>query len=292
MDTIPGFTDMHGKLCVVTGGTGGIGYETALGLAKLGAKVVIVGHDKDRGESAAATIRAKVPGVEIDLLLADLSIQAEVRRLAETILARYNRIDVLLNNAGGIFMRRRLTRDKIEETFALNHLSYFLLTNLLLERIIASAPARIINVSSGSHYDGLINFTDIQGERHYSGYIAYAQSKLANVLFTYELARRLKGTDVTANALHPGFVASRFGQGNGLVVNTAMHIAHLFAISPDQGAETSIYLASSPDVERMTGKYFSRKQAVESSEASYIIQDQHTLWELSSQMTGILNPVP
>ena len=202
---------MAGKSVLVTGGTGGIGMATADGLAALGARVGITGHDQARAEAAAAGIRAATGNPAVDLFAADLSVQAEVRRLAAQVAATYPRLDVLVNNVGGFWAHRHVTADGLERTFALNHLASFLLTNLLLDRLIASAPARIVTVSSGAQARGRIDFDDLQGERNYSGQRAYSQSKLANVMFTFELARRLEGTGVTATVLHPGVVRTSFG---------------------------------------------------------------------------------
>jgi NAD(P)-dependent dehydrogenase (short-subunit alcohol dehydrogenase family) len=203
---------MDGKTCLITGATSGIGKETAFGLARLGARVVIVGRDPDRTRAAADWIRRETGSEQVSFLLADLSSQSEVRGLAREFKDKYSRLDVLVNNAGGIFTRRETTVDGFERTWALNHLAYFLFTQELLELLKASAPARIVNVASIMHTGGLIDFGDLQGEKSYSGIRAYSQSKLANVLFTYALARRLEGTGVTANCLHPGGVATGFGQ--------------------------------------------------------------------------------
>jgi len=194
---------------------------------------------------------------------------------------------VLVNNAGAFFLRRQESADGVEMTFALNHLNYFLLTYLLLDRLKASAPARIVNVASDSHRGALINFNDLQGKRGYNGFQAYGQSKLANVLFTYELARRLEGAQVTANALHPGFVATNIGKNNGLLARLVMPIAQLNAIRPEEGARTGVYLASSPDVEGVSGTYFTREKPVQSDPASYDLQAARQLWEISAEMTGL-----
>src|SRR6266545_3993807 len=197
---------MNGKICLITGGTNGIGKSTAQGLARMGATVVIVGRNAQKTSRVVEEIRAASGNKNVDSLLADLSSQQEVRRLAREFKSKYSRLHVLLNNAGGFFMRRQLSVDGIEMTFAFNHLAYFLLTNLLLDTVKASAPARIINVSSAAHKSGKIEFDNLQGERSYNGFAAYGNSKLANILFTIELARRLEGTSITVNALHPGMV--------------------------------------------------------------------------------------
>ena len=258
----------------------------------MGAHVVMVGRDPKRGESARDDVMRTAGHDCVDLLLADLSSQAAVRGLASEILGRYEKIDVLINNAGAMYTARSLTVDGIERTFATNHLSYFLLTHLLLDRIKASTRARIINVSSRAHARATMNFEDLQFERGFSVRYVYGHSKLANVLFTYELARRLEGTGVTANCLHPGVVRTRFGRNNtsdplGLIVNGGIRVAGLFFISPQKGAETNIYLAASPDVEGVTGKYFSRSRETPSSAASHDRGHARRLWEISEQMCGI-----
>jgi NAD(P)-dependent dehydrogenase (short-subunit alcohol dehydrogenase family) len=223
----------------------------------------------------------------VALLLADLSSQAQVRRLVGEFQSRFSRLDVLVNNAGAIFTRRNLSTDGIEMTLALNHLGYFLLTNLLLDTLKASAPARIINVSSDAHQSGRINFANLQGQQRYGGWRAYCQSKLANLLFTYELARRLDGTGVSANAMHPGFVATRFGRNNRGMFALLIRTAQLTALSPEQGAETLIYLATSPEVEGITGTYFVKKRPVKSSSISYDQTAAQRLWQLSTNLTGL-----
>ncbi len=277
---------MQGKICMVTGATSGIGLVTAQALAQQGARVIVVGRDPERG---AATVRRIVQGTgnpQVELLLADLSAQAQVRQLAGEFQRRFARLDVLVNNAGALFTKRRLSADSIEMTFALNHLGYFLLTNLLLDTLKGSAPARIVNVASDAHQGAEMNFADLQGERRYSGWRAYCQSKLANIQFTYELARRLEGTGVTANAVHPGFVATRFGSNNRGLFGAFIRVAKLGALSPERGAETLIYLATSPQVEGVTGRYFVKKRPVESSRASYDQATAQRLWQLSAELTG------
>src|SRR5688572_9907393 len=245
--------NMKGKICLVTGGTNGIGKATAQSLAQLGATVIIVGRDAQKTSQVVEEIRSTSGNPRVGSMLADLSSEQEVRRLADEFKSKYSQLHVLLNNAGGFFMQRQLSVDGIEMTFALNHLAYFLLTNLLLDTIKASAPARIINVSSDAHASGKIEFDNLQGERNYSPR-AYDNSKLANILFTMELARRLEGTGVTVNALHPGFVATGFAKNNGKVFAALISIfTPLVARSPAKGAETSIYLASSPSVEALRG---------------------------------------
>jgi len=279
---------MAGKSVLVTGGTGGIGRATATGLAALGARVGITGRDQARTEAAAASIRAALGSPAVDAFAADLSVQAGVRRLAAQVLDTYPRLDVLVNNAGGFWAHRHVTADGLEHTFALNHLAPFLLTSLLLYRLTASAPARIITVSSGAHARARIDFDDLQGERDYSGQRAYSQSKLANVMFTYELARRLDGTGVTATVLHPGVVRTSFGAEDQAAYLAAMiGVARLFMKTPAQGASTPIYLASSPQVEGITGRYFVDGKPKTSSKASYDIAAAARLWQVSADLTDM-----
>lgn len=286
MDTSSG--RMNGKVCMVTGATSGIGKVTARELLRMGATVVMVGRSQERCFKTAEKFRGETGSKTADYLVADLSSQAEIRRLADDYLGRYDRLDVLVNNAGGFFMKRQESVDGIEMTLALNHLNYFLLTGLLLEIIRASAPARIINVSSNGHHGANIDFDDLQGERSYSGWRAYAQSKLANVLHAYELARRLDAAQVTVNALHPGFVSTRLARNNGLVFQLVMPLMRIIARSPEEGARNSLYLATSPDVEGITGKYFVDGQAVPSSAASYDGDTACKLWQVSLELTGLV----
>jgi retinol dehydrogenase-12 len=277
--------EMQGKICLVTGATLGIGKETALGLARMGAHVVIAGRDAARTRETAAAIAAQSGNSQIDFLIADLSSQAEVRRLAQEFQDKYPRLDVLLNNAGAIFTRRETTVDGFERTWALNHLAEFLLTQLLLDRLEASAPARIVNVASSAHASGTIDFDNLQGEKKFSGIGAYGQSKLANILFTYALARRLVGTGVTANCLHPGVVATGFGHNTPGLINTLLGLARPFLMTAEKGTATSIYLASSPDVADVSGKYFAKCAPVASSKLSMDVALQERLWELSMRQT-------
>lgn len=277
---------MTGRTVVVTGGTAGIGKATALGLATLGAHLAITGRDKQRAETAALEIRA-AGGGQVDVFVADLSSQADVRRLADEVLQRLPRIDVLINNAGGYWNTRHVTPDGIERTFALNHLAPFLLTSLLLERLKQSTPARIVTVSSNMHALGRVDFSDLQGERSYSGARAYNQSKLANVLFTYELARKLQATSVTANALHPGVVRTSFGaQDPGSVQRLFTPFMRPFMKAPDRGAATSIHLASAPDLEQVTGRYFASSKPRRSSRLSYDQAAAARLWQVSADLTA------
>jgi NAD(P)-dependent dehydrogenase (short-subunit alcohol dehydrogenase family) len=278
---------ISGKVCLVTGATAGIGAVTARELARRGATVVLVGRNREKTEATTRRIRDETGNPAVEFLLADLSAQAEVRRLAEQFRQRHPRLDVLINNAGAFFSQRRESPDGIELTLALNHLAYFLLTNLLVDALRASAPAQIVNVASNAHQGAQIDFDDLQGRRRYSGIRAYAQSKLANVLFTYELARRLEGTRVTANALHPGFVATSFFEGNGWFGWVTRRLAGVLALSPEQGARTSIYLATAPEVEGVSGRYFVKEKEAASSRASHDEAAARRLWQVSEELTGL-----
>lgn len=279
---------MSGKTALVTGATAGIGEVTARELARRGANVVVVGRSRERCEATVNAIRQETGNASVSYLVADLSSQSDVRKLARDFLQSHERLDVLVNNAGAMFTKRLESVDGIEKTFALNHLGYFLLTSLLLDTLKRSAPSRVVNVASDAHrFVSKIDFDDPQGMKKYSGWHAYSQSKFANILFTDELARRLAGTGVTANCLHPGFVASNFSAGNGSMGWIMRRVASLFAIPVDAGAKTSIYLASSPEVEGVTGRYFTLEKPVESSKPT---QDQAAaarLWDLSEEMTGM-----
>jgi retinol dehydrogenase 12 len=278
--------NMHGKICLITGASLGIGRETALGLARRGAQVVIMGRNADRIHAAVEQIGREAGTERVAFLLADLSSQAEVRRVAREFKDKYSRLHVLVNNAGAIFTRRETTTEGFERTWALNHLSYFLLTQELLELLKASAPARIVNVASTMHTGGVIDFDDLQGEKSYGGIRAYSQSKLANVLFTYALARRLEGTGITANCLHPGGVATGFGQNTPGALKLLLRLAKPFLITAEQGAATSIYLASSADVEGVSGIYFAKCKPAHSSAVSHDEVLQERLWELSLRQIG------
>ena len=279
---------MTGKRVLITGATGGIGKATAVGLARLGAHVGITGRDRARTEKAASEIARASGNPGVDAFVADLSSQAEVRRLAAEVLAAYPRLDVLVNNVGGFWATRHVTADGLEHTFAVNHLAGFLLTNLLLDRLKASAPARVVTVSSGAHATGRIDFEDLLGERTYSGQKAYNQSKLADVMFTYELARRLEGTRVTATALHPGVVSTGFGaEDPSWIFKVLVPLVRPLMKSPQQGAATSIYLASSPEVEGISGRYFANRKARPSNKASYDNATTARLWQVSADLVGL-----
>jgi retinol dehydrogenase 14 len=278
---------MIGKTVLITGATSGIGRATALGLAKMGADLAIIGRDRVRTEDAAQEIRASGGG-RVDLFIADLSSQSEVRKLAEELLQSLARIHVLINNVGGYFDTRHVTVDGLERTFALNHLAPFLLTNLLLEKLNQSASARVVTVSSNAQATGRIDYSDLQGERSYSGARAYSQSKLANVLFSYELARRLKDTSVTANALHPGVVSTSFGAEDPATVQRIfIPFLRPFMKSPAQGAATSIHVASAPELEQVTGRYFANNHPKKSSGPSYDQATAARLWQLSDDLVGL-----
>jgi NAD(P)-dependent dehydrogenase (short-subunit alcohol dehydrogenase family) len=278
---------MTGRTVLITGGTAGIGKATALGLAATGAHLAITGRDRGRAEDAAREIHAAGGGT-VDVFVTDLSSQSEVRRLADEALKRLPRIDVLINNVGGYWNTRHVTADRLERTFALNHLAPFLLTNLLLDRLTQSAPARVVTVSSGAQSTGQIDFDDLQGERSYSGARAYSQSKLANVLFTYELARRLSSTAVTANALHPGVVRTSFGaEDPGGVQRLFVPFVRPFMKSPARGAATSIYVASAPELEQVTGRYFVNSKPKRSSRRSYDEALAARLWQVSADLVSL-----
>lgn len=278
---------MSGRTVLVTGATGGIGRATAAGLAGLGARVGIVGRDRDRAEAAASAIRGASSAAYVDVFVADLSSQGEVRRLAEAVLATYERLDVLVNNVGGFWATRHVTADGLEHTFAVNHVAPFLLTTLLLELLEASGPARVVTVSSGAHTQGRIDFEDLQGERDYSGPRAYNQSKLANLLFTYQLARRLGSRPVTANALHPGMVRTGFGaEDQQAAWKVVAPLVRPFLRSPARGALTSIHLAASAEVAGITGTYFADRRPKQSSTLSRDPAIAARLWQVSTDLVA------
>jgi NAD(P)-dependent dehydrogenase (short-subunit alcohol dehydrogenase family) len=291
-DPVVAARPLAGKSCVVTGGTGGIGFVAAQHLATDGAAVIIVGRDAERGASAAAAIRQAASNPAVEYIPADLSDQGNLRRLAQRISEREPRLDVLVNNAGGLFGRRRLSVDGIEMTFALNHLNYFLLSHLLLPLLERSAqersaPARIVTVASQAHKGVTLDFDDLQGEENYNRWHAYKRSKLANIMFTYELARRIDGRGVTVNALHPGFVATGIGARHGFIPGALWWIGKQWAISPEEGARTLVHLAASPEVEGVNGQYFIDCQPRRSSSASYDSDAASRLWDVSLNLTGL-----
>jgi NAD(P)-dependent dehydrogenase (short-subunit alcohol dehydrogenase family) len=277
---------MQNKICLITGATSGIGQAAALALAQKGATVIVAGRDERRCQDTVAHIQRDTQNFHVDYLLADLSVQAQVRALAVEFKSRYERLDVLVNNAGVINFFRKLSADGIEMTFAVNHLAYFLLTNLLLDTLKASAPARIVNVASNSHLGEHLDFDNLELKRGYNPGKAYGRSKLANLYFTYELARRLQGTGVTVNAMHPGFVRTNMAANNGWLVRLFLPLVHLNSLTPEQGARTAVYLASSPDVEGVTGKYFVHEREVPSDPISYDESVAKRLWEVSEKMTS------
>ncbi len=279
---------LKGKTCLVTGATSGIGRVTALALAAQGAELIVVGRNQQKAEDTIRWIRLETGNGSVQYLLADFSDLRQVRELATVFRGRYSRLDVLVNNAGAFFNTRRETPYGIEMTFLVNHLAPLLLTNLLLETLQRSAPARIVNVSSDAHKYDTMNFDDLGFTRGYFGMKAYARSKLANVLFTYELARRLSGSGVTVNAVHPGHVATDIWRTNFPIIGPALKwVMGLFALTSEEGADTSIYLASSPDVEGVTGGYFARRERVRSSPLSYDENISQRLWEVSENLISV-----
>jgi NAD(P)-dependent dehydrogenase (short-subunit alcohol dehydrogenase family) len=279
-------TNMNGKVCLVTGATDGIGKVSARVLAELGAKVIIVGRNPEKSAIVLAELKSISGNENIDLLMADLAVMQEVRDLAEQVISRYDRIDVLLNNAGGYFTKHEITSDGLEMTFSLNHMSYFLLTNKLMELLKYSAPARIVNVSSDAHYGVDMEFENLNGEQEYKAWKAYQKSKLANVLFTYELLEKVP-EDITVNCLHPGFVATNFGHNNGGFIGPVLKIAQrISAINPEEGAETSIFLCSSPEVKGVTGKYFFKCKPKTSSQESRNKDTGKRLWQISADLAS------
>ncbi len=280
----------RGKVCMITGATNGIGLAAASALAELGMHVLIVSRSPEKCEAVAAQLRQASGNPLVEAMPADLSSQADIRRLAQTFHQRFNRLDVLVNNAGGYFGRLETSVDGIEKTWALNHMAYFYLTHLLLDTLKASAPARIINVSSNAHQGAVLNFDDLQSVRAYFGFISYSRSKLANVLFTYELARRLEGSGVTVNAMHPGMVMTGIWNGTGRLAGIINLFMRRIALTPEEGAKTIIYLASDPAVEGVTGKYFANERAVPTNTYSYRLDAAQKLWEVSAQACDISNP--
>ena len=279
---------MKDKVCLITGATSGIGKAAAVQLAELGAALVLVGRDPEKAAAAVEQVREQTGNQEIHSLIADLSSLQAIRQLADDFKAHYQRLDVLVNNAGALMLSRQVTIDGIEMTFALNHLSYFLLTNLLLDVLKSSSPSRIVNVSSDAHQNNVLDFEDLQLQNRYRGYKAYGQSKLANLLFTYELARRLEGTNVTVNGLHPGLVATAFlATNNGLRGRVYNFFVRRMGRSVEKGARTVTYLAASSDVEGVSGGYFMDEGIVSSSRASYDKDISLRLWQVSEELTGL-----
>src|SRR5580700_4612108 len=278
---------MRGKTVVITGGTSGIGEVAAVTLARMGARIVLIARDKIRANATLARLREYTPGTAHTAHFADLLRLAEMKRVAAQVAEHEPRIDVLINNAGGLFATRRLTEDGLERTFALNHMAYFVVTEGLRERLLASRPARIINTASAAHQGATLDFDDLQSAKNFGGMKAYRRSKLCNILFTRELARRLRDTGVTANCLHPGFVATRFGDQSGALMSRIVWLAKFFAISPVKGAQTIVYLASSPDVTKTTGQYFYESISAIPSPAAQDNQAASLLWQRSAVLAGI-----
>ncbi len=271
---------------MITGANSGIGKVIAKRLAGIGATVVMVCRNRSKGELALREIKNETSNDSVDLMLADLSSLESVRQLAKDFLQKYEKLHVLVNNAGLILGNRVATPDGLESTFVVNYLSHFLLTNLLLGTLKASAPSRVVNITSDAHFSGHIDFDDPQGEKHYGGLRAYSQSKLAQVVFTYELAKRTMGSGVSVNCVHPGAVRTKWGNGAGLL-EIGIRIARPFMLSPEKGAETPIYVATSAEVKDVTGKYFSKKKESESSKESYDANVSKKLWELSDELTKL-----
>jgi retinol dehydrogenase 14 len=279
---------VEGKTVLITGATNGIGKAAALELAKQGATVVIVGRDRAKTESVAGEIRSNSGNKNVEFLLADLSSQASVHKLADDFKARHSRLEVLINNAGGFFDTRKTTVDGLEYTFAFNHLGYFLLTHLLLDVLKPSTPSRIINVSSSAQALARLNFDDLQSQKNYGGFAAYSVSKLTNVMFTYELAKRLKGTGVTVNTLHPGVVKTNFASDSSGFMGFFFGLVKRFAgITPEQGADTVVYLATSPEVKDVTGKYFHKRKAQKTNPVSYDASANQRLWNESARLVKL-----
>jgi NAD(P)-dependent dehydrogenase (short-subunit alcohol dehydrogenase family) len=282
---------MQGKTVVITGATNGIGKAAALALASAGARVVVVGRSLDKAQAVADAIRAGGAG-SAEIALADLSLVEQVQRLAAELRDRFSRIDVLVNNAGALFNSREVTAEGFERTFALNHLSYFVLTTELLPVLIASAPARVVSVSSGAHWVGKLDFDNLQGERGYSGFGAYGSSKLMNIAFTTELARRMaaQGANVTANAMHPGFVNTGFATNNGGLMKLGMEMMRPFfrpfILSPEQGADTAVWLAAAPEMEGKTGGYYEKRKPASVSPAGRDADAARRLWEVSEALVS------
>jgi retinol dehydrogenase 12 len=291
--------DMKDKVIVITGATSGIGQVAAEKLAGMGARIVQVARDRQRGEAAMTRLREIAPGPSHAIHYADLSRIAEMKRVAAAIAAAEQRIDVLINNAGAMFGSRHVTEDGLERTFALNHMSYFVITDGLRDRLTGSAPARVVNTSSDAHQPFALDFDDLQSEKAYRfnlvewmryggpGFKVYGRSKLANILFTRELARRLAGTGVTANCLHPGFVATRFGDDSGGLIGFGIGIAKRFALTPEQGAETLVYLASSPEIANVTGQYFHKRRPATPTAEAQNDEKARRLWQESARLAGL-----
>ncbi len=276
---------MQGTTVVITGATSGIGEVAADRLAAKGARIVFVARDRARGEETLKHLHAIAPGPAHAVHYADLSRISEMKHVAAEIVAAEPRIDVLINNAGALFNSRKVSEDGLEMTFTLNHMSYFVVSNLLRARM--GAGSRIVSTASDAHSGAKLNFDDLQSEHGYSGFGAYGRSKLCNILFTREMARRLAGTGVTANCLHPGFVATRFGDQSGGILSFAVRLAKNFALTPEQGAQTIVYLASSPDVAAASGGYYVKSKPATPSKAAQNDADAKKLWDISAKIAGV-----
>jgi retinol dehydrogenase 14 len=278
---------MGGKTVLITGGTSGLGKATAVAMAAMGADVVVTGRDPERSERAVEEIRAEGTGGSVELLLADLAVQTEVRRLAEEFRERHDRLDALVNNAGLVQSERTETPDGIETTLAVNHLAPFLLTNLLLDLLKQSAPSRVVTVSSEAQRWGSMDFDDLQSSRKYRGMPVYGMTKLANIMFTYELAERLEGTGVTATCVHPGAVNTNFAMNNRGPMTLLFRLSKPFMRTPEQGADTVIHLTSSWEVEGVSGKYYADRKWIEPQEIALDPDARRKLWEASEDLTGL-----
>jgi NAD(P)-dependent dehydrogenase (short-subunit alcohol dehydrogenase family) len=278
---------MDDKICLVTGGNSGIGKAVALGLATMGATVVVVSRNKEKGQTAVTDIIERSGNKNVELLQADLSSQNSIHNLADEFKSRHGKLHLLINNAGVYLTKRSETEDALESTFAINALGPFLLTSLLLDILKASAPSRIVNVTSDAHNGAKIDFDDLQGEKRFSGWQAYGQSKLAMILFTHELAKKLEGTGVTVNSAHPGVVRTNFAKNNGGLVALGFSFLGLFFISPESAARRVLYVATSPDLEGVTGKYFTKMHEVRSSQESYDDDSAKRLWQVSGELTHL-----
>ncbi len=279
-------TTMQNRICMVTGATSGMGKATAAVLAQMGATVILVARNQSKGETVRDEIRMRSGNMNVEVMYVDLSSQQSIHELVENFKQHYQHLHVLVNNAGGIFFTRETTVDGIEMTFAVNHLAPFLLTNLLLDVLKASGTARIINISSNVEGIGTISFNDLQHEKRYISIVAYAQAKLATMLFTYELARRIEGTGITVNAVTPGPVATKFGSNGNHIMNKIFPLLFRFARSSEEGAQTAIYLASSPMVDSITGRAFYSCKELRSSRKSYDMMLQKKVWQISEELTG------
>ena len=278
---------VQGKTVVITGATSGIGEVAANELARQGARIVLIARDRARGEQTLKRLEEIAPGRNHLAHYANLSRLAEMKRVSEVIAGTEERIDVLINNAGAVFATRQVTGDALEMTFATNHIAYFVVTQLLLERLKATPGARIVSTASNAHKRAKLDFNDLQSEKHFSGFGMYDRSKLMNILFTRELARRLEGTGVTANCLHPGFVATRFAEASGGLISAMIRGAKTFALTPEEGAKTIVYLATAPEVAKVSGKYFHLCKEVLPSEEAQKDADARRLWDISLQLSGL-----